>query len=114
MSTLNHEHHAPDHGANHDQHHAGAHVHAPVSFGKAFAVGMALNIGFVLIEAVYGIAANSMALMADAGHNLSDVLGLLLTWGASVLVKRPPTRQRTYGLRGSSILAALFNAVFLL
>jgi cobalt-zinc-cadmium efflux system protein len=113
MSLSNHEHNAPDHGENHDHVHGGAHPHA-ASFGRAFAIGIALNIAFVLIEAGYGIAANSMALLADAGHNLSDVLGLLVAWVASVLVKRPPSKQFTYGLRGSSILAALFNAVFLL
>lgn len=73
-----------------------------------------MNIGFVVIEAVYGVLSNSMALLADAGHNLSDVLGLLVAWGASELVKRQPTLRFSYGLRGSSILAALFNAVFLL
>ena len=100
----------------HDHEHAGGHgqVHAPASFGTAFAVGIALNLGFVLIEAGYGILSNSMALLADAGHNLSDVLGLLVAWVASSLVKRPPSKQYTYGLLGSSILAALFNAVFLL
>ncbi|MEQ1695960.1 MAG: cation diffusion facilitator family transporter, partial [Hyphomicrobiaceae bacterium] len=97
-----------DHGRGH------THVHAPANFGTAFAVGIVLNTAFVVIEAGYGIASNSMALLADAGHNLSDVLGLLLAWGASVLVKQAPTKRYTYGLLGSSILAALFNAIFLL
>ncbi len=90
----------------------GAHVSA--NFGRAFAVGIGLNTAFVLIEAAYGIAANSMALLADAGHNLSDVLGLVVAWVAALLSQRPPSPRYTYGLRSSSILAALFNAIFLL
>ena len=91
-----------------------SHAHAPASFGTAFAIGITLNIAFVLVEAGYGLKANSVALLADAGHNLSDVLGLAIAWGASILAKRPPSDRYTFGLRGSSILAALFNAVFLL
>jgi cobalt-zinc-cadmium efflux system protein len=91
-----------------------AHVHAPADFGRAFALGIALNLGFVAIEFIYGLIANSMALLADAGHNLSDVLALVIAWIASVLTKRPPSERYTYGLGGSSIVAALFNAVFLL
>lgn len=90
------------------------HLHAPAKFGKAFAVGMALNAGFVVLEVVFGIASNSVALLADAGHNLSDALGLGVAWTAVILAKRRPTARFTYGLGGSSILAALFNAVFLL
>ena len=105
-----HDHHHHD-GA-HDHH--GGHVHAPASFGMAFAIGTTLNIALVVAEAVYGYLGNSTALMADAGHNLSDVFGLLAAWGASVASKRPPGGRFTYGLRGSSILAALANAVFLL
>lgn len=104
------------HAHHHD--HAGAghhgHAHAPADFGRAFAIGIGLNLGFVLVEAGYGIASHSMSLLADAGHNLSDVLGLVAAWTASVLVRRKPSARFTYGLRGSSILAALFNAVFLL
>lgn len=96
----------------HDQ--RATHDHAPKDFGKAFAVGIALNLAFVATETVYGFLANSLALLADAGHNLSDVLGLVLAWGATVLVKRVPTKRRTYGLRRSSILASLVNAVLLL
>ncbi|ABD05039.1 cation diffusion facilitator family transporter [Rhodopseudomonas palustris HaA2] len=92
----------------------GAHSHAPKDFGRAFAIGIGLNIGFVIVEAVFGWLGNSMALLADAGHNLSDVLGLAVAWIAAELSKRPPSARFTYGLRGSSILAALFNAVFLL
>jgi cobalt-zinc-cadmium efflux system protein len=111
-----HDHdHAHDHDHGHDHGaHRGGHVHAPASFGKAFAIGVALNVGFVVVEAVYGVLSNSVALLADAGHNLGDVLGLLVAWLASELVKRAPSDRYTYGLRGSSILAALFNAVFLL
>jgi cobalt-zinc-cadmium efflux system protein len=103
-----HEHH------NHAHSGGPGHSHAPKDFGKAFAIGTALNLAFVIIELTYGIFAHSLALLADAGHNMSDVLGLLLAWGASVLAKTPPTQRRTYGLRSSSILAALFNAIFLL
>jgi cobalt-zinc-cadmium efflux system protein len=89
-------------------------MHAPASFGTAFAVGIALNLTFVAVEFVYGVLANSMALVADAGHNLSDVLSLAIAWIASVLARRPPSSRLTYGLGGSSIVAALFNAVLLL
>lgn len=90
------------------------HAHAPNRFGFAFAVGTALNITFVIIEAVFGFLGNSTALLADAGHNLSDVFGLLIAWAAAALARRAPTARYTYGLRSSSILAALFNAMFLL
>ena len=89
-------------------------MHAPANFGTAFAVGIALNLTFVAVEFVYGVMANSMALVADAGHNLSDVLSLAIAWIASVLARRPPSSRFTYGLGGSSIVAALFNAVLLL
>lgn len=108
----NAHHHHDGHGHAHAPH--GGHSHAPASFGRAFAIGIALNSGFVVVEAIYGYASGSMALVADAGHNLSDVLGLVAAWTAAVLSKRAPTPRFTYGLRGSSILAALFNAVFLL
>lgn len=107
-----HHDHAQAHGG-HAHAHAG-HVHAPADFGRAFLIGTLLNAGFVAVEAAYGILANSVALLADAGHNLSDVLGLLVAWGAATLAKRGATERYTYGLRRSSILAALFNAVFLL
>ena len=90
------------------------HSHAPKNYNRAFIIGIVLNGGFVAIEATYGIFANSLALLADAGHNLSDVLGLILAWGASILSRRLPNNRYTYGLRRSSILAALFNAIFLL
>ena len=107
-----HDHdHAHHHG--HDHGHAG-HSHAPSSFGRAFAIGITLNILFVAVEAVFGLRSNSVALLSDAGHNLSDVLGLLIAWGASMLATQGPTARRTYGLRSSSILAAVVNAIFLL
>lgn len=108
-------HHDDEHGQDHAHSHGGlGHSHAPKSFGRAFAIGTALNLGFVMVEGGYGIAANSMALLADAGHNLSDVLGLLIAWGAATLGQRRPSRRYTYGLRSSSILAAFFNAILLL
>lgn len=90
------------------------HVHAPAAFDRAFAIGIGLNLTFVAVEALYGFRAQSLALVADAGHNLSDVVGLVVAWGAAVLARRAPTRRRTYGMRSGSILAALFNAVILL
>ena len=107
-----HDHdHAHHHG--HDHGHAG-HSHTPASFGRAFAIGITLNVVFVAVEALFGMRSNSVALLSDAGHNLSDVLGLLIAWGASMLATRGPTARRTYGLRSSSILAAVVNAIFLL
>jgi cobalt-zinc-cadmium efflux system protein len=92
-----------------------AHAHdGGTSHDRAFALGTALNAGFVAAEIGFGLAVNSIALLADAAHNLGDVLGLLLAWGAAWLGRRPPTRHRTYGWGRSSILAALANAVVLL
>lgn len=104
-------HHHHDHGAGG---HAHGHSHAPTDFGRAFAIGVALNLAYCALEAVFGLLAGSLALLADAGHNLSDVLGLLLAWGAASLSQRGPTRRRTYGYKASSILAALGNAALLL
>ena len=97
-------------------HHAHDHSHAPPgqAQGRAFALGVALNLGFVIVEATYGLIADSLALLADAGHNLSDVVSLLIAWGAYWLARRPPTTMRTYGFRRSSIYASLINAVLLL
>lgn len=103
-----------DHAGGADDGHHHGHSHHPARFGMAFAVGISLNTLFVLLEAGFGVWSNSVALVADAGHNLSDVLGLAIAWIAAELSKRPPSGRYTYGLRGSSILAALFNAVFLL
>lgn len=105
---------AHDH-AGHDHSAAGhGHSHAPPSNNTAFAVGVGLNVTFVVIEVIYGLSAESLALLADAGHNLSDVLSLLIAWAALHLGKSTPTKHRTYGLRRSSILAALVNAIVLL
>jgi cobalt-zinc-cadmium efflux system protein len=99
----------------HDQAHAGhGHPHAPPNNDLAFALGIVLNVGFVAVEFGYGIAANSLALISDAAHNLGDVFGLLIAWAAIRLGRSLPTRRHTYGLRRSSILAALANAVILL
>ena len=100
----------------HDHGHGGGHghSHAPSSYGRAFAIGVTLNLGFVIAEVIYGRLAHSLALVADAGHNLSDVLGLVLAWGAIMLSRRRPTKERTYGFKRSSILAALINAAVLL
>lgn len=100
-------------GHNQGHSHAG-HSHAPRSFGMAFAVGIGLNVAFVAIEAVYGVLSNSLALLADAGHNLSDVFGLAIAWAAVLVAKKRPTPRFTYGLQGSTILAALANGVFLM
>src|SRR6185437_2828246 len=90
------------------------HAHAPTNFNRAFVIGIALNLAFVRVEAIYGLSAHSLALVSDAGHNLSDVLGLVLAWGAMRLSASRPTERRTYGFRRSSILAALGNAAMLL
>ena len=105
-----------DHGHSHGHSHAHGHHHHgdPNSQGRAFAIAIALNTVFVAIEFGYGFIANSTALMADAGHNLSDVLGLMLAWGAAILAKRAPNQRYTYGLRSSSMLAALFNSMLLM
>lgn len=99
-------------GVGHD--HGAHHHHAPTDFTGAFAFGIILNTVFVIVEAGYGFASGSMALLADAGHNLSDVLGLIIAWIGAILVKRRPSPRFSYGLKKSSILAALFNALFLL
>ena len=90
------------------------HSHAHSNYGRAFAIGIALNLLYVGGEAVAGIISGSLALLADSGHNLGDVLGLSLSWGAAVLSRRQPSGRFTYGLRSSSILAALANAIILL
>jgi cobalt-zinc-cadmium efflux system protein len=110
-----HKHHDHDHKHEHKHgHHHHHHDHGPKNYNKAFIIGISLNFIFVLIEATYGYFSESLALIADAGHNLSDVAGLLMAWGAFWLAGKKPTQRFTFGLRKSSILAALFNAVFLL
>ncbi|HEX7944247.1 MAG TPA: cation diffusion facilitator family transporter [Phenylobacterium sp.] len=107
--------HGHAHGHGHGHSHAGGHHHhAPANMGRAFAIGVALNTAFVAAEGIAGVWTHSLALLADAGHNLSDVLALLLAWGATVLAKRAPAGRRTYGLRKGTILASLANAVLLL
>ncbi len=99
-----HSHTGHDHG----------HAHGPHNYGRAFAIGIFLNTAFVAIETFYGIQSHSLALLSDAGHNLSDVLALLLAWVAGTLATRKPSPRFTYGLRSSTILAALINACVLL
>ena len=106
--------HAHTHDHSHDHSHMGGHSHAPADFGKAFLFGIVLNTGFVIVEAVYGWLSGSMALIADAGHNLSDVLALIVAWAASIAAKRPASQRFTYGYKSSTILAALVNAALLL
>ncbi|MCY7279620.1 MAG: cation diffusion facilitator family transporter [Sphingomonas bacterium] len=102
-------------GHNHEAHdHGGHHHNGGGNFGRAFIIGIILNLIFVVIETIYGFAANSMALLADAGHNLSDVLGLVVAYVGVLLVKRRPSPRFSYGLKKSSILAALTNALLLL
>jgi cobalt-zinc-cadmium efflux system protein len=99
-----HDHHSHDHG----------HSHAPKHFSATFAIATALNVGLVVIQVFYGIVADSVALLADAGHNFSDALSLLVAWGAHLLARVSPTARYTYGFRSASILAALLNSVILL
>ncbi len=98
----------------HDHHHTHSHNSGPQDFRAAFAIGTGLNIALVGLQAAYGVIGHSVALLADAGHNLGDVFGLLLAWGASAAARRAPSSRYTYGLRSSSILAALANAIILL
>lgn len=104
--------------AQHHLHDHRAHGHTPappgLDYGRAFAVGIGLNLAYVAGEAAIGVVSGSLALLADAGHNLGDVLGLALSWGAAFLSRRQPSRRFTYGLRSTSILAALANAIILL
>ncbi len=104
-----HDHHDHSYGTSH-----AGHSHAPDNFGFAFAAGVTLNTVFVIAELVFGYAANSLALISDAVHNFSDVIALLLAWGAAWLARKQPTEQHTYGYRRASILAALINAGLLL
>lgn len=104
----------PKHGGHNHDGHQHAYVHAPMDMGRAVAVGIILYLCFVIVEAAYGLLANSMALVADAGHNLGDVLGLVVAWIATVLARGSPSQTHTYGLKRGTILAALINAVLLL
>ena len=105
--------HGHGHGHSHGHGHGHGHSHVPADFGRAFAIGVVLNTAFVIVEATYGFLSGSMALVADAGHNLSDVMALLLAWGASVAAKKPPSGRFTYGYKSSTILAAIANAALL-
>jgi cobalt-zinc-cadmium efflux system protein len=98
----------------HHHHHDHGHSHAPGNFGRAFAIGITINLAYVGIEALAGLTTGSMALLADAGHNLSDVLGLAVAWAGLRLAQRPASARFTYGLKRSGILAALFNGLLLL
>src|SRR3954471_11492819 len=116
---MGHSHHAHDHGHGHGHGHDPGHGHAHHSHGprpeeRGFALGVSLNLGFVVLEVAAGLIAGSMALLADAGHNLSDVLGLVLAWVAVRLGRRLPGGRRTYGWQRRTILAALANAMLLL
>ena len=101
--------HAHTHAHDHGHHHS-----RDLRLSRAFALGIALNIAFIVVEVICGLMAGSLALVADAAHNFGDVIGLILAWGASTLARRPPSARFTYGLRGSTILAALANAMLLL
>jgi cobalt-zinc-cadmium efflux system protein len=97
----------------HDHDHDHAHDHAPASFGRAFAIGIALQSTFIVAEIIVGLSAHSLAVLSDAGHNVSDVLALVLAWAATRLGRRKATKGRTYGWKSASILAAVFNSVTL-
>ncbi|HEX4171846.1 MAG TPA: cation diffusion facilitator family transporter [Acetobacteraceae bacterium] len=119
MSDHHHRHAHGDSDHDYDDDHGHVHgkvghVHAPASFGRAFAIGITLNLVYVAAEAFYGVAAHSLALLADAGHNFGDVLGLVAAWTAAILTTRQPSQRFTYGLGRTSVLAALGNAVALL
>ncbi|WP_375393355.1 cation diffusion facilitator family transporter [uncultured Sphingomonas sp.] len=106
--------HGPEHGHAHGHAHGHHHHPAPANFDRAFAIGITLNLLYVLAEAGAGLTVQSVALLADAGHNLSDVLGLAVAWGGAALARRQPSKRFTYGLKSSTILAALSNALLLL
>ncbi|WP_240488836.1 cation diffusion facilitator family transporter [Labilithrix luteola] len=108
------EHGHAQHGHAHGHGHGHAHAHAAAATGRAFAIGVGLNVAFVVVELVAGVFSESVALVADAAHNFGDVLGLGLAWGAAYLAKRKPSERRTYGLRRTTILASLANAILLL
>jgi cobalt-zinc-cadmium efflux system protein len=110
----NHEHDEDADGAHDEKGHGGAgHTHAPKDFGRAFAVGIAIQTTFIVAEIVVGLGANSLAVLADAGHNVSDVLALALAWGATHMSRRKATKGRTYGLKSATILTTMINALTL-
>ena len=95
---------------NHHHHHH----QVPTDYNRAFALGVILNVGFVIIELIFGVLSDSLALLTDAGHNLGDVLGLLLAWGAAVLAKKRPSPRRTYGFSRATIIASVFSGLLLM
>lgn len=99
---------AHHHHGHHDHH------HGPANYDRAFAVGIGLNIVYVVAEAAAGLWTGSVALLADAGHNLSDVLGLGVAWGGAALARRPATKRFTYGLKSATVLAAIINGLLLM
>src|SRR5580704_15984906 len=111
---LDHDDHDHDHDDHGEYHGHGGHDHAPADFGRAFAIGAALNIALVVAQVIFGVVANSVALIAHAGHNLGDVLGLLLACGAHGMSRWHVTARYTYGFQSASILVALFNGVVLM
>lgn len=113
MHAHAHHHHSGSSSDCHGLHDAHGHHHGPADFGNAFLIGIGLNVVFVVVEAAAGLIYGSMALVADAGHNLSDVLALVLAWVASIAARRPPSGRFTYGYKSSTILAALANALLL-
>lgn len=117
-SHAHHDHHDHDHdhdhGHEHGHGHGHGHSHAPANFDRAFAIGIGLNTAFVAIEAFYGWKVDSLALLADAGHNLSDVAGLVLAWAGAAAGRMRPSERHTYGFKRASILAAFANALLLL
>ncbi len=112
--SCDHGHEHPPPAAAHSGGGGHGHAHAPLNYGRAFAIGIGLNIGFVIVELIGGFLYDSLALLADALHNLGDVVGLLAAWGAVLLSRFKPSGRRTYGLRRSTILIALLNGAFLL
>jgi cobalt-zinc-cadmium efflux system protein len=115
MSHAHDHHHDHDHEDHERGHsHSHGHVHETKDFGRAFVIGIGLNLALVVAQVVFGLLAHSLALVADAGHNFADVLGLCLAWWATTLCKSAPTEKHTYGLRSASILAAVANAALLL
>lgn len=103
-----------DHKQSHNHSQKHSHNHSASTFTRAFVIGVTLNFAFVIIEATYGVLVDSVALIADAGHNLSDVVSLLLAWGAGILATKAATEKRTYGFRKATVLASLTSAVLLL
>ncbi|MGH7285744.1 MAG: cation diffusion facilitator family transporter, partial [Polyangiaceae bacterium] len=107
-------HDAHSHGKGHGHGHVHSHARPPSSFDRAFAIGIALNLAFVVVEIFYGFVSHSVALLSDAGHNFGDVLGLGFSWGATFLATLRPSHRRTFGFRRSTIVASTANALILL